>query len=422
MTTPVASDWVESADSPPTLGPGQQYAPQHREQPRPTARYVDSDAARVQSTSVHAGRPIMQETSSVGMGVYYGLRSESLRKPVPRSSLDPPQPASIDEALHLDEERRLSGESRERLESIFLPKHDALSPSNASGVSPQGSSTTDKLSFEKQLKLDVKQLEYYHGTAKYPELLNKFRDKYQNYNSNQFQGKSMPTKANDSRETKEPVDYQHLSEKLKAQLYTGPHSYHPISLMEQHGVFRFQGYAFPPSLELGNLKSELDLTKLHASYQSKGVLALLRRSFNALVGLPDTRDAYLATYDRAKEDKHIIYRTLGLDAVQRRQMRFMLSDFDHADRHTSFHVMMTYPYADWLHVFFMVFVGWCLYKLQLHLNAYDFYDEYLGLDLRQVPSLKKPFLVIMTTVVMVFFFSSRSCWQALPQIELIEFL
>ncbi|CCW59618.1 unnamed protein product [Phytomonas sp. EM1] len=364
---------------------------------------MDADAARVKSTSVNAGRPILQATPSVGMGDYYASSMDRVREPTAFGSLPAPQGSSDGGTPHPEEARRLSGEAQERRDTIFSPQHDFVSLSDASGISSPGSSTVSELPFEKQLELDVKRLEYYQGTSKFPELLKEFREKYQRYDPNQSEAKSRSAEDGSGHETKEPVDYQHLSAKLKAQLSAGPHAYHPISLMEHHGLVRFQGYAFPPSVELGNLKDGHDIARLQGSYRKKGALALLRRSFNALVGRPDRSDEYLATDGNAKEDTHIIYRTLGLDAVQRRQMRFMLSDFDHSDRNTSFHVMMSYPYADWLHVFFMVFVGCCLYQLQVRLDAYDFYDEYLGLDLRQVPSLKKPFLVVVTAVVMVFF-------------------
>ncbi|RNF04049.1 hypothetical protein TraAM80_05326 [Trypanosoma rangeli] len=113
------------------------------------------------------------------------------------------------------------------------------------------------------------------------------------------------------------------------------------------------------------------------------------------------------------QDKHLLYRTLGIDAVQRRQLRAMLSDFDHAYRQTAFHVMMLYPYTDWVHVLYMVLAGLALYNLQSCCGAYEFYDEYLGLDLRQMPRLKKPFLAGVTV-------SSSACGEysnhaALPQ-------
>ncbi|EPY29221.1 hypothetical protein STCU_04664 [Strigomonas culicis] len=173
--------------------------------------------------------------------------------------------------------------------------------------------------------------------------------------------------------------------------------------MQQHGVMRFQAYAFPPSTELGALKGVEEVRQAVDAHRGNAVVAAARRRVNALLGRRDDRDDYVATGDRPAEDTHLVYRTLGLDAVQRRQMRFMLTDFDYADRQTSFHVMLSYPYADWLHVLYMCLAGWALYQLQVRYNAYDYYDEFLGLDLRQVPSLQKPFLAGMTVLFMVFF-------------------
>ncbi|RHW73768.1 hypothetical protein DPX39_030049300 [Trypanosoma brucei equiperdum] len=188
----------------------------------------------------------------------------------------------------------------------------------------------------------------------------------------------------------QPIDYLRASSKLKVELTSGPRAYDPVLVMQQMGVMRFQGYAFPPTTELGRLCDSDG--KLPDS--SEGAHRFAKY-------VAQTAPTAIKDQLKGNEDRHILYRTMGLDVVQRRQVKAMLSDFDHGDRHTSYHVMMSYPYADWLHVFYMVLVGVAIYEMQVRFCAYDFYDEYLGLDLRQVPKLKKPFLVTVTVVVMV---------------------
>jgi hypothetical protein len=392
--------------------------------------YMDADAMRVQSTSVHAGQSLLNKSSVVDTSsYYYSAPQVDLRKGQAnatanvedshRSRLHTLQGTSPNHD-YTTATLGSSGGSTPKERSIFAAAREFVPVDKSVEEAEDEKQRAAPRPAVKQLETDIKKLEYYYGTPQYEKLLADFRLKYGG--EGEAKGKNTgntsdasdgANKAADGRTYSaseinrgldaQPIDYLRSSPKLQAQLASGPRAYDPVTIMQQQGVMRFQGYAFPPTVELGKLKGNKDQLKaLHDAHKSHPLVSRVRRGFNALIGRKDARDDYVAVEDKSKEDTHLVYRTLGLDAVQRRQMRYMLTDFDHADRHTTFHVMMSYPYTDWLHAFYMVFVGWCLYQLQLRYGAYEFYDEYMGLDLRQVPRLEKPVLTGITVVVMVF--------------------
>lgn len=292
------------------------------------------------------------------------------------------------------------------------------------------------LTVSQEMELEARKLEYFFGTPEYPKMLAAFRIKYEKELSGEEGGGEGGNRhtTRDKREysaeeaeqglQSQPIDFHRGSKKLQMQLNEGPRAFDPITVLQKQGMMRFQGYAFPPSTELGKLKmgragaAEGEQQSVEAMWEKMdqevrqggggghSPSAVVRRAFYRLVGKDDPREQHLvrAPSDAAtpREDTSLIFRVTGLDVIQRRQMRYMLTDFDYGDRQTAFHVMMTYPYTDWIHAFYMVSVGIMLYYLQIHFNAYDFYDEYLGLDLRQAPSAKKPFIAGITTLVMVF--------------------
>ena len=407
-----------------------------REKAAPT--YMDADATRVQSTSVHAGQPLLNRRTVVDSSSYYfsfpdadtgvGQLSTAGSVSAPhRSRLYALQDApSRSDAAEVAPQNQAytgaalgggAGGSTPKESSIFAASREFAAVDKSREEAEDERQRATPKPAVKQLEADIKKLEYYYGTPQYEKLLAEFRKKYGgegSTGSKENESANGASKVADSRSytasevdrglDKQPIDYLRSSPKLQAQLVSGPRAYDPVTIMQQQGVMRFQGYAFPPTVELGKLKGDKDQLKaLHDAHKSHPLVARVRKSFNALIGRKDARDDYVAMEGKPKEDTHLIYRTLGLDAVQRRQMRYMLTDFDHADRHTTFHVMMSYPYTYWLHVFYMVLVGWCLYQLQVRYRAYEFYDEYMGLDLRQVPRLEKPVLAGITVVVMVFF-------------------
>lgn len=349
------------------LAPGQQLAPQHTSVPLRLQTYADADSARLQSTSVHAGRALQRGGPTVG--------GEDYAREVPLGLASP-------------------------------------RPSDGSPTLPH-----DRRNSLRELQTDLKQLEYCQGNPEYPKMLDAFRKKYDSPSSEKdcklsdtssqgFRGYT-PLEVEQGLES-QPVDFHRASAGLQAKMSVGPFGYHPVTVLQQQGVMRFQGYAFPPTVELGKLK-DLDAAQALQDdlrrRQKGGALAKVRRKVNALFGRKDPGGNYLATsHVGPLEDTHFLYLTLGVDAVQRRQLRLMLTDFDYSDRSTTFHILMSYPYADWLHAFYMVLVGWCLYQLQVRYCAYEFYDEYLGLDLRQVPRIERPFLMGLTVVMMVFLF------------------
>lgn len=346
--------------------------------------------------------------------------------------------------------------------SSFASK-GSLSPSNALPHEGKKSAETSRnpksrrkisLTRTQEMELAAQKLEYYFGTPQYPGMLASFREKYAaelhgeeeqggglgNASSKaerKGRGRIFGERVYTEREVQQgldaqPIDYLRSSKKLQMELHNGPRAYDPITMLQRQGWMRFQGYAFPPSTELGTLKLDggksarggiqagggdggaLSVPWEDLDHQVRygggggggGASGIVRRSFFRLLGKEDPREAHLvrppSEAASPRTDNSLVYRVTGMDVVQRRQVRYMLTDFDYSDRQTAFHVMMTYPFTDWIHVFYMVSVGVGLYWLQVHFNAYDFYDEYLGLDLRQVPSAKKPFLAALTTVVMVY--------------------
>eukprot|EP00796_Vickermania_ingenoplastis_P000840 gene840-477_t len=287
-----------------------------------------------------------------------------------------------------------------------------------------------------EMELEMQKLEFYFGTPQYPDLVAAFKKKFEAELSEEGEKDGDGATAENERQytpeevmaglSSQPIDYHRSSKKLQMQLNQGPRAYDLITNLQRQGLMRFQGYAFPPSTVLGELKGvqppppgadptriggEAEVTQhweaVDRKLRGSGPRAIVRRAWYSLLGREDPRHQHLAPSPgeagQVRLDNSLAFRLTGLDVMQRRQMRFMLTDFDYADRQTAFHVMMTYPYTDWIHAFYMVAVGFTLYYLQIHYNAYDFYDEFLGLDLRQAPSAKKPFLVMLTTTVMVFF-------------------
>lgn len=429
------------ADAP--IPDGLDRAPSLTARVKPAPAYMDADASRVQSTSVHAGQPLLHRRSVVDTSSYY-FNNNAAHTELGEGSKGAPDGASESHRSRLYtlqdvQPRGAASDATPLGRAPSTAALDGLGSSNGSESTSKERSifaaarefaavdkTIEELEDEqqraapkpavKQLEADIKKLEYYYGTPQYEKLLAEFRKKYGadgEVKGGSGNGEEASKKTGDSRAYSpsevdrgleaQPIDYLRSSPKLQAQLLSGPRAYDPVTIMQQQGVMRFQGYAFPPTVKLGKLKGDKDQLKaLHDAHRSHPLVTRVRQGFNALIGRKDARDDYVAAEDKSKEDTHLVYRTLGLDAVQRRQMRYMLTDFDHADRHTTFHVMMSYPYTDWLHVFYMVLVGWCLYQLQVRYGAYEFYDEFMGLDLRQVPRLEKPVLAGITVIVMVF--------------------
>jgi hypothetical protein len=163
-------------------------------------------------------------------------------------------------------------------------------------------------------------------------------------------------------------------------LTSGPHAFHPMLVMQQQGILREHGYAFSPMKELGKFGGDPTLAKPDFSLASDSLK-------NQVSG-----DAH--------EDKSIAFRYFGVNSLQRRQIKMCLSDIDRHDYNITFHVLASYPYTDWLHAFYVLSFGLFLYDMQKRYRMYDFYDEYLGLDLRQVRSLEKPVLLAVTFIVM----------------------
>ncbi|RNF03224.1 uncharacterized protein Tco025E_08226 [Trypanosoma conorhini] len=383
----------------PRLSPGQSFAPELPSRPARVPHYIDEQAAGLASTSVYAGHHLLPDEPERPTRRLRVIKDAS---PEPRTARGAP------EANFLRTGQR---------DSIFEVKDtfgDEEGPGRAfakgeKGDAGMGDAAPPERPLLQQMELDLRRLEYYQGAPQYQQLLEEFRSKYgsseasnstvgesggggggSSPNGGEATGRSYNQAEVQRGLEEQPIDYLRSSNKLKVELSSGPRAYDPVVLMQRLGVMRFQGYAFPPTTEVGKLRGR-EGRALEPSVEHDTLKDYMRQSVSSTI----------KTQLAGGQDKQLLYRTLGLDAVQRRQVRAMLSDFDYSDRQTAFHVMMTYPYTDWVHVFYMVLVGLALYTLQLRCGAYEFYDEYLGLDLRQVPRLKKPFLAGVTVVVMV---------------------
>ncbi|EKF33066.1 hypothetical protein MOQ_003073 [Trypanosoma cruzi marinkellei] len=387
--------------------PGQAFAPELPIRPSLARHYMDEKAAELASTSVYAGHHLVPEEPE----------NPTRRLRVIKNATPEPKVAKVAPEVHFLRASR--GESifgvRDTLEGDENCKKDYVR--GESGGDSGGNSAPRKRPLLQEMELDLRRLEYYQGTPQYQELLEEFRAKYDFSEKNNISGDSSSRSSSSSggisgsdggpiggeamersysqAEVKQglqaqPIDYLRASKQLKVELNSGPRAYDPVTVMQKLGVMRFQGYAFPPTTELGKLRDS-EGRELQSNMENHALRDYMCQNVSSTI------KAQLA----GGQDKHLLYRTLGIDAVQRRQVRAMLGDFDYADRQTAFHVMMSYPYTDWIHVFYVVLVGLALYELQARCGAYEFYDEYLGLDLRQVPRLKKPFLVGVTVMVIV---------------------
>ncbi|ORC90165.1 uncharacterized protein TM35_000092150 [Trypanosoma theileri] len=380
------------------LGPGQAFAPELPRRPVPSKRYVDEAAANLETTSVFAGHSLLPDEDEAMTSNLATLRNSTQKIKKGDDSKEAPFIQARRRSSIFDSEDQVNSiEEDRKVEKESIPSVATLSGEKGNDATDEKSKRENEPTLQ-QMERDLRRLEYYQGSPQYPQLLQEFRDKY-GVNNNEDVSKS--DKFGDRLYTQEelsrgleaqPIDYLRTTKKLKVELSSGPRAYDPVVVMQQHGVMQFQGYAFPPTIELGKLRDS-DGNVVDTIEDKKLLKEHIRQNMSS--DLKKRLDG--------GKDNHIVHRVLGLDAIQRRQVRAMLSDFDYADRHTAFHVMMSYPYTDWLHVFYMVMVGLALYNFQVRYGAYEFYDEYLGLDLRQVPTLKKPFLAVMTTLVMVVF-------------------
>nr|CCC47258.1 conserved hypothetical protein, fragment [Trypanosoma vivax Y486] len=355
------------------LDPGQMRAPEFPGRPPRVPVYASEDAARLSSTSVHAGLHLIggEFEAATTLTTLNDSGTGSGRVPfkTPGSLMDQRVNQGLSSGSRQPEDR---GELAEE----------------CNGSSDTG--TKEGVPFLRQMQIDIRQLEYHQGTPQFPELLRDFRSKYGS--GDPLESTCMYTREDIDRglET-QPIDYLRASNKLKVELTSGPRAYDPITVMQQYGVMRgFRGMPSLPTTEVGKLRD------------SKGRVLECPEQLKHLKNLSgwSTSGAIEARIGPDR-DINVFHRVLGLNALQLQKAKAMLSDFDYGDRHTAYHVMMSYPYTDWLHAFYMVLIGVLIYELQVRCDAYEFYDEYLGLDLRQVPQLKKPVLVAVSVVLMV---------------------
>jgi hypothetical protein len=362
-------------------------APHLPDRPKKEPRYIDEHAARLKTTSVGAGRPLVDPNSAASFTYEEaGERSQTFHRA----------------STPAEELGKAGGRSAKRASDSFgasttpdASKAPPQTPEEELGRRMAASIPRTRMD---DLRADIQKLDYYQGTPEYMKHLDAFRAKYGDgqklsIEEGEEESDRRPYSADEiSRGLKgEPLDLHRSSHRLQSILTAGPHGYHPDRMMQQYGFASMEaGYAFSPAKIIGQLDAAAPSGSLDAN----------KPDYN--LASQELKDQVSSN---ANEDKSLAFRYLGVNTIQRRQIRMCLSDIDTSDYNSTLHVMMTYPYTDWLFSFYLVGLGFVLYSLQKKYQAYDFYDEYLGLDLRQVRKLEKP-LLVLATIVMLF-----ALWQ-----------
>lgn len=349
-------------------------APYLPDRPPKIVHYIDEHAERLKSTSVGAGRPLVSGNGQRVLEVVKEDPKEASFRPARsarRHREQQPDSGTQENTFH-------SGESSADSEDAAGSSSARASEPGAAADSTATAAPRKPKSKFQQLRQDIEKLEYFQGSPKYQKLLEEFREKY---TAEELAAATQEVRTYTDVEKAaglegEPLDLNRLSAVSHAKVTDGPGQYHPINLMQQAGVGLYDGYAFSPSLELGKLNLDTSLASDSLKHQVSG---------------------------GAHKDTSLLFKYFGVTDIQRRQIRLCLSDIDKRDTGVSIHVMMSYPYSDWLFYFYLT-VGWlCLYYGQKKVKAYEFYDEYLGLDLRQVSRLQKPLLAFISAVILMTF-------------------
>lgn len=74
----------------------------------------------------------------------------------------------------------------------------------------------------------------------------------------------------------------------------------------------------------------------------------------------------------------------------------VFKDYDWGDSRATAHVLMMYPWAEYIWVGLSVFLFLKLFNYQIDNHSMIFYDEYLGLDLRMVPRAERGIIGMFT--------------------------
>lgn len=168
----------------------------------------------------------------------------------------------------------------------------------------------------------------------------------------------------------EPIDFARLSPKLQYGVELA--NAMPWVVKGAPGTQGIdKGYHFSPMQEIGKLKmGTIDLSAV-----SKDTTRMLN----------------------PEADKSLL-RFLGLDPVQRHQVRHVFSDLDKGDSLAALHVIRTYPYGR--HLLYLLFFGtvYAIYIFHWRWDVMYFYDEYLGIDFLQVPYLKSHLYRVMSLI------------------------
>jgi hypothetical protein len=214
---------------------------------------------------------------------------------------------------------------------------------------------------------EMEELDYYIGTPSYAEKKAAFDKKYGMFDeegqdvSDQFRAPYTSKQVEQGLEN-EPIDIAHGSLKFQ-QAVAGNQmlKFHPGIVAGQMGLNTFKGYAFPPSVELGKLQRDVAIEAERQMAMEKKV-----------------------------KQKDFLEKVTGFDPIQRKQVKLVLADFDRKDTQTAMHVLHSYPYADNIAVFLVCALFMTLYQLQIIFDADEFYQEFLGIDNRTRPQLRKP--------------------------------
>ena len=353
----------------------------HIRQPVPKV-FANVNAERLKSTSVMGGQGLVSGTGyafhattipqdEAGRGGLGGADPAALRQlESTLAARDKTQEVHLPPMFEGDHDMRHAAESElgigsssaeaSKIETEKWYQHDA----RAHGKAFAAPKTPKEL--VEEIEAEMKKISYFEGTPKHAQMVADFKKKYMD------QKKQMDAAYYSSDEIAvgrvgEPVDFDRLSPALQHEINTN--NILPW-VAKGAGIGKDMGYHFSPLKEIGKIKmGSIDLS----------------------VASPDTVKML-----QAGEDRSLAFRLLGLDAVQRHQIRFMFSDLPKGDNISAFHVLRSYPYAKYLYNFLFIVVMILLYKGQKRFNVMAVYDEYCGLDFIQAPKLENPLYSFMS--------------------------
>ncbi|CUG90324.1 Hypothetical protein, putative [Bodo saltans] len=320
----------------PILPEGCIEAPHLPDRPKKEPRYIDEHAARLKTTSVGAGRPLVQPSAT-------SFTYEDTRKQGEPNVVEGQAPQTFHRTSTPSQEAKLesagrsggSTSSRTAATASGEGKADAQTPDEELGRKMAAAIPRTRLD---DLRADIQKLDYYQGTPEYMKELDAFRAKYGDGQQLSIEdgdeANRRPYTAEEvARGLKgEPLDLNRSSHRLQSILTQGPHGYHPDRLMQQYGFASMDaGYAFSPAKIIGQLDAAAPSGSLDAN----------KPDYN--LASQELKDQIAFN---AHEDKTLAFRYLGINTIQRRQIRMCLSDLETRDYNST--LLQYYCMGMWL--------------------------------------------------------------------------